>query len=138
MGCLLRLPFTDYPYMDSRSLRSQQLQSKPLESQYDVADWAESLATFYDYYNKVEACLQENKCGLGVGHHLSIYSQDTLVSLMTGMQAELQMLFQDIDKLSPHTAGSEIRFNKKLATHTKYLTQLNQQAFLLLFGKFPN
>ena len=124
--------------MDIKSLRGQRLQAKPFNDQNEVADWAESLATFYDYYHKVAACLQENKCKVSAGEHLSIYSQDTLVSLMAGMQAELKMLFQDIDRLSPHTAGSEMRFNKKLATHAKYLAQLNQQAFLLLVGQFPN
>jgi hypothetical protein len=124
--------------MNNKPLRSNHLQSNPLEGRNIVAEWAESLATFYATYHKIEACLQENTCRVRMGKHLSIYSQDTLVALLTSMQAELQLLFQDLDGLSPQTADNSIRLHKKLATHTKYLTQLNQQAFLLLIRQLPN
>ncbi|QDK77715.1 hypothetical protein EXU85_03535 [Spirosoma sp. KCTC 42546] len=54
------------------------------------------------------------------------------------MQAELQMLFQDIDGLVLLTPGIDNGLTKKLAIHAKYLTQLNQQARLLLTDQFPN
>ena len=124
--------------MNARSFLSSWLQVKPVEGRNVVVDWAESLATFCDYYHQVAACLQENKGRPIAGDHLSIYSQATLVALLTSMQAELHLLCQDIDRLPSYLADSERLFIKKLATHKKYLTQLNQQAFLLLRGHFPN
>ncbi|MVM33825.1 hypothetical protein GO755_27555 [Spirosoma sp. HMF4905] len=116
--------------MDTKFLSRQRPPSQHLDDRTVVADWVASLATFYDSYHQVAACLH-GEPGINSG-----YPPETLMALRMSMEAELQLLFQDMDR-SPHTSAHEKPFNQKLATHTKHLTHLNQQAFLLLVDLFP-
>ncbi|MVM33584.1 hypothetical protein GO755_26335 [Spirosoma sp. HMF4905] len=116
--------------MNSKFLVNRNPSSNQLSGKSVAAEWSASLATFYDYYYKVDACIQENK--------LNEVARKRMMGLRMRMQAELQILLQDMNQSEVLTPAGNQRFKKQLVTHTRCLRQLNYQAFLLLAVPLPN
>ena len=101
--------------------------------EYVLADWQQAISTFYRAYQQLLTYVDqtpsvgEQALILGNSAHLGQCPVDQLVQLITAMQAALVNLLQEMNQDAEPSQLPTMKYSK-LATHTRILTDLSQQA----------
>lgn len=97
-----------------------------------LTKWVEAASTFYNHYNQLRpyAALVSSEQGVKPTAFVnqSQCPAGQLRRLLGRMHQELDMLVQDMDQDDAPESGYTQQQCRKLASHTRILTQLNQRA----------
>ncbi|AKD56054.1 hypothetical protein SD10_15275 [Spirosoma radiotolerans] len=97
-----------------------------------LTKWLEAASTFYNHYNQLRpyATLVSSGQDLSAAKFVnqSQCPAGQLRRLLGRMHQELEMLVQDMDQAETPDSGCTQQQCRKLTTHTRILTQLNQRA----------
>ncbi|MVM28412.1 hypothetical protein GO755_00100 [Spirosoma sp. HMF4905] len=115
----------------------QSAQEDNFNNDHIVTDWLVAISDLYDYYEQLEswvnkAVIKQDKPQDST-HFMGQCPVHQLVSLVIRMEAELEILIQDMDQLAQVEPSPSKQHCQKLIAHTLRLTQLNQQAQTKLY-----
>lgn len=97
-----------------------------------LTNWFEAASTFYAHYNQLRpyAVQVSSEQGLSTAKHVNLNQCPVgqLRRLLGRMHQEMEMLVHDMDQAETPDLSYTRQQCRKLANHTRILTQLNQRA----------
>ena len=90
-----------------------------------LADWLQATTTFYIYYNQLSPYVNQKEVNHINSNQCPV---DQLKTLIHRMQNELKKLLCDLESVGTLNSHQGKQMYRKLATHTRVLNRLNQQA----------
>ncbi|AKD56434.1 hypothetical protein [Spirosoma radiotolerans] len=99
-----------------------------------LTEWAEATASLHENYTRLMACISQNKPekktrATSSGRlYIGQCPVDQIITLLKIMQEQMGRLVADMEQINYPAQPVRAENYKKLATHTRIINKLNQQA----------